>query len=393
MQGYLKRKLTSEINAHLGHFPVVAILGPRQCGKSTLAKHIISTKPESVYLDLESDEDLTKLSNPGAYFKLHQNKFICLDEVQRAPEIFRTLRPIIDNRGQSGQFLVLGSSSPELLQQSAESLAGRIAYLELTPFILGEVLGTAATEVADLAPLWLRGGFPSSYLTESDRMSHAWRKNYIRTFLDRDLGVLGLRIPSRSVERLWKMCAQVHGALLNTSMFAASMGVSSHTIRHYMSVLEDTFLLKLLPPLETNIKKRLVKSPKLYLRDSGILHALLGIQTMDDLFSNPIYGSSWEGFAIETITAAMPDWEASFYRTSAGAELDLVLDKGAHRISIECKASNAPKVTKGFWNAVNDIQPDRTYVISPVKEPFPLDENIMVCSLAHFLEKETDVFL
>ena len=378
MRGLIPRSLTSEIKQRLQHNPVVAILGPRQCGKTTVALQIVKPMKKSVYLDLENPADLAKLDDPLAFFSLHEDDLICLDEIQRAPELFITLRSIVDQRGKNGQFLVLGSAGRDLIRQSSESLAGRITYLDLTPFLLNEIepLG-----LVDLRHIWLAGGFPRSYLAIDEEVSFQWRQDFIRTFLERDIGMLGFRIPPTRLGRLWKMCAHIHGSLLNSSKLADSLGVSSHTIRSYLDLLEHTFMLRVLMPDAPNLKKRLVKSPKIYIRDSGILHALLDIRTHDDLLSHPVLGASFEGFAMENILASARSFEPSFYRTGAGAEIDLVLRRGRRVLAFELKSSTVPNVTKGFWSALEDISPDDAYVVAPVKEAYPIKHGVMVTPL------------
>jgi hypothetical protein len=382
MRGLIPRNLATEIKSRLQHNPVVAILGPRQCGKTTLAGQIIKPLKKSVYLDLENPADLAKLDDPPAFFSLHEDDLVCLDEIQRAPELFTTLRSIVDQRGSNSQFLILGSAGRDLIRQSSESLAGRIAYLDLTPFLLNEIEPAAS---GDLRPLWLRGGFPRSYLAADEDVSFQWRQDFTRTFLERDVNMLGFRMPPARLGRLWKMCAHIHGSLLNASKLADSLGVSSHTIRSYVDLLEHTFMIRVLMPDAPNLKKRLVKSPKIYIRDSGILHALLDIRTHDDLLSHPIIGASFEGFAMENILAFAKNYEPSFYRTSAGAEIDLILRRGRRTLAFELKSSSVPRVSKGFWNALDDISPDEAYVVAPVKESYPMKGNVMVIPLQEII--------
>lgn len=378
MRGLIPRNLAAEINRQLQHNPVVAILGPRQCGKTTLARQIVKPLKKSVYLDLENPADLAKLDDPLAFFSLHEDDLICLDEIQRTPELFTTLRSIVDERGKNGQFLILGSAGRDLINQSSESLAGRITYLDLTPFLLDEI---EPSGLGDLRRIWLRGGFPRSYLVSDEDVSFQWRQDFIRTFLERDIGMLGFRIPPARLGRLWKMSAHIHGSLLNSSKLADSLGVSSHTIRSYLDLLEHTFMVRVLMPDAPNLKKRLVKSPKIYIRDSGILHALLDIRTHDDLLSHPVLGASFEGFALENILAAARSFEPSFYRTGAGAEIDLVLRRGRRVLAFELKSSTVPRVTKGFWSALEDISPDDAYVVAPVKETYPIKHGVKVTPL------------
>jgi len=384
MRGIIQRGLAPEIKRRLSHNPVVALLGPRQCGKTTLAGHIIEAVGASVYLDLENPSDLAKLEDPLAFFSLHENELVCLDEIQRAPELFTVLRSVVDGRDRNNQFLILGSAGRDFIQQSSESLAGRISYLELTPFLLGEV---ASESIHDLRRLWLRGGFPRSYLAANEGASFQWRQDFIRTFLERDVGMLGFRLPPARLGRLWKMCAHLHGSLMNASKLADALGVSSHTIRTYIDLLEHTFMLRVLRPDAPNLKKRLVKSPKIYIRDSGILHALLDIRTHDDLLSHPVVGASFEGFALENILAAAERYEGFFYRTGKGAEIDLVLRGGRRVLAFELKSSTTPTVTKGFWNALNDVAPDEAYLVAPVKEAYPMKGGVTVVPLNKVIEK------
>jgi len=384
MQGIIYRHLTDTVKRRLKNNPVVAILGPRQCGKTTLAGQIVKKMKKSVYLDLENPGDLAKLDDPLAFFSLHNEDLVCLDEIQRAPELFSILRSITDERARNGQFLILGSAGPDLIHQSSESLAGRIAYLDLTPFLLPEL---ESGQKEDIRELWLRGGFPRSYLAEDLDISFEWRQDFIRTFLERDIGMLGFRLPPIRLGRFWKMCAHIHGSLLNASKLADSLGVSSHTVRSYIDLLEHTFMVRELLPDAPNLKKRLVKSPKIYIRDSGILHTLLDIRTHDALLSHPIIGASFEGFAMENILAFANNWEPSFYRTSAGAEIDLILRKGRRTLAFELKSSTVPRVSKGFWNALEDLSPDEAYVVAPVKEPYPMKGDVMVSPLQEIIAK------
>ena len=328
MHGYLERLLASTIEQRLRRNPVVAILGPRQCGKSTLATKIVERYDGAVHLDLERASDRAKLRDAEAFFRVNRGRLVCLDEIQRVPDLFEALRPAVDETGAPGQFLVLGSASRDLIRQSSESLAGRIAYLELTPFMIGEVEGL---DDFQLRRLWLRGGFPRSYLAEDDGASFDWRTDFVRTFIERDLPLIGPRVETQRMERLWRMAAHVHGQLLNSSKLGESLGVSYHTVRAYFELLEQTFVVRLLQPFEGNVKKRLVKSPKLYLRDAGVLHALLGIRDQNELLGHPAYGASFEGLVIEHALSGVRDWRAGFYRTSGGAEIDLVLERPGRR--------------------------------------------------------------
>jgi len=384
MQGkYIKRTLEAEVADCLLDFPAVAVLGPRQCGKSTMAKAIIENFADALYLDLENPADLAKLNDPELFFAHHQHKLICLDEIQLVPEIFAQLRTIIDTVNRNGQFIFLGSASRDLIKQSSETLAGRLAYLELTPFTFLET----ATEnpPVNLSDFWLRGGFPKSLLGRSPKASRRWRDNFMRTFLERDIPQLGFRIPAQSLRRTWQMCAHNQGQLLNSSQLGSALGISHTTLRSYLELLSETFMLRILPPFAANIKKRLVKTPKVYIRDTGILHAILAIESYDDLLAHPVFGASWESLVLENVIACYPEWEPFFYRTAAGAEIDLLLVRGQKRIAIECKAATAPTVSRGFWNALNDLEVDEAWIVAPVKEGYPFADNVWVKTLPETL--------
>ncbi len=379
MHDYRPRDLESVLADRLDESPIVALLGPRQVGKTTLAREVSRRLPGAITLDLERPSDRRKLTDPELFFDSHPDVLVCLDEIQRAPGLFEVLRSVVDRRARPGQFLVLGSASRDLLRQSAESLAGRIHYLELTPFQLSEV------EPGDQRRLWLRGGFPRSLLAVSEPSSLRWREDFVQTFLERDLPQLGYRVPAESVRRLWTMLAHSHGQLLNSSRLGQSLGWSHTTVRSHIDILQGASLVRMLPPLHANVRKRLVRSPKLYVRDSGLLHALLELEDWDDLLGHPVFGASWEGFALEQVLGALPRWRASFYRTAGGAELDLVLERGGRRLAVEFKASTAPKVTRGFHQARKDLGDPETWVIAPVAEPYPLREGVKVAPLTHLL--------
>ncbi len=381
MHGYIHRAdLVETLKSRLESNPAVALLGARQVGKSTLAEVLLKQYPGATYLDLERPADINKLTDPEAFFTSVGQGLICLDEIQRLPDIFPVLRGLIDRNKRNAQFLLLGSASRDLIRQSSESLAGRLSYLEITPFTQAEV--PAITPAVH----WLRGGYPRSVLADDDEASFQWREDYIRTFLERDIPQLGFQIPANTMARLWRMLAHSHGQVLNASKLAASMGASPHTIRKYIDLLEQTFMLRVLLPYTSNTKKRLVKSPKVYLRDSGILHALLGIETREELFGHPVYGPSWEGYVIENIVTQLPRWKASFFRTSNGAEMDLVFEKGSKRIAVEVKSSSSPMVSKGFWTSIETIQPDATYIVAPVDSAYPVAERVNVVPLPVFIK-------
>ena len=381
MHEIIEREITDTVKTRLKNYPAVALLGARQVGKSTIAGMVIEKIPKAVHLDLERPADLNKLTDPEAFFSQFSDQMICLDEIQRTPDIFPILRGVIDRNRRNGQFLILGSASRDLIRQSSESLAGRLSYIEITPFSQREASFT------DQATHWLQGGYPTSLLTDNNEISVQWREDYIRTFLERDIPQLGFRIPANTLGRFWRMLAHSHGQVLNASKLAGSMGVSSHTIRKYIDLLEQTFVVRALPPHTENIKKRLVKSPKVYIRDTGILHTLLNIENMEDLFAHPVYGASYEGYVIENIVTQFPRWQTSYYRTSNGAEIDLILTKGMRKIAIEIKSSTSPQVSKSFWNSIETIEPDQTVVIAPVEGEYPIADHVMVMPLHAFVKQ------
>lgn len=377
MHGYIDRFVEKGLNRSLARSPAVAILGPRQCGKSTTAKVLLKSIP-SVYLDLQDRVDRNKLAEPELFFDHHRDKLICLDEIQLLPEFFSILRSEIDKDRRPGRFLILGSASRDLIKQSTESLAGRISYTDLTPFLLKEV-----ADISSWSDLWLRGGFPDSALAETDTDSFNWRLDFIRTFMERDIPNLGFNIPVPVIERLWLLLAHYHGQTVNYHKLAGAADISIPTLKKYLAILEQTYMVRMLPPALTNLKKRLVKSPKIYLRDSGILHALLDIEEYDYLLGNPIAGASWEGFVIENIITQYDRWKPSFLRTSNGAEIDLILERAGRRHVFECKLSKAPKPSRGFHEIVDSMQPESAWVIAPVEEPFEIKKGIVVCSPKH----------
>ena len=383
MQGYVERKkLVKRLKELLENYPAVAILGARQVGKSTIAKKFLSQwKKKSLYLDLQLPKDRNKISDPEAFFEWNRQSLICLDEIQYTPHLFQTLRGVIDQRKRGGQFLILGSASRDLIQQSSETLAGRIAFLDITPFDVEEV------GKGKFYKHWLRGGYPLSFLAKSDSLSLDWRYNYIRTFLERDIPQMGFNIPAKTLERFWKVLSHSQGQTLNSSKLGDTLGKSSHTIKHYVDILEQAFIVRTLKPYIRNIKKRIIKAPKVYIRDTGLLHALLNIETGNELFGHSIYGISFESYVVENICYGLPKWNLYFYRTSSGAELDLVLEKAEKRIALEIKASSSPKPSRGFWSAIKDIKADKKYIIAPVVESYPIQDGVVVISLSDFLKK------
>jgi hypothetical protein len=375
----LKRTIQAGIGESLKRYPVVGLIGPRQTGKTTLAKLVQRTmKAKSVYLDLELPSDLNKLQSPELYLRQFTDRLVIIDEIQRMPSLFPLMRALVDQKRSGGRFLILGSASPEMIRQASESLAGRIVYHELSPFSLAET-GYKRHEA-----LWLRGGYPLSFLAAGDNESFAWRESFIRTYLEMDLPQLGVRVPAPQLRRFWTMLAHVHGQLWNASRIAGSLGITAPTVKHYLDILEETFIARVLAPWHTNTKKRLIKAPKVYVRDSGLLHALLRTATSEDLRSHPAAGSSWEGFVIEQVLGKLPrGWQAHFYRTSAGAEIDLLLHDGKNKpIAVEIKYSATPQVTKGFWTAMDDLSCKKGYVIYPGAEAYPIAENVLALPLA-----------
>lgn len=380
---FIERTLKKDVINSIRRNPVTAIIGARQVGKSTLAKKVIEEIDNGLYVDLEKPSDRVLLTEAESFFYLHNGKLICLDEIQLLPNLFSVIRSVVDDENFSGKFMVLGSASPELLRQTSESLAGRIAYFELSPFSLEEI-----QNISSLNNFRLRGGFPKSLLSDHDEEAFEWLENFKITFLERDLRQFGFNLPPDVLHRFWTMLAHINGQLLNLSQLGRSLGVSQTTIRNYIDVLHHTFMLRLIPPYHGNVKKRLVKSPKVYIRDTGILHALLRISSFDELFAHPVYGSSWESTVIENLLLKYKKWDFCFYRTSAGSELDLVLSKANTMIVFEIKTSSSPKVSKGFWTALETLKPDEAYVIAPVRQPYPLKNNVWVYPMETFLMKE-----
>lgn len=386
----IPRQKMQTVLARLEQFPAVALLGPRQAGKTTLAELVTEDRP-SVYLDLESLADREKLADPALYLSAHEDKLVILDEVQRMPELFQTLRGLIDEgrrRGRrSGRFLLLGSASIDLLRQSGESLAGRIAYVELGPLT---VLETGAGE---RERLWIRGGFPDSFLAESDEASAVWRENFIRTYLERDIPQLGPRVPAETLRRFWTMLAHEQGATLNAARLARGLGVDGKTVGRYLDLLVDLLLVRRLQPFHANVGKRLVKSPKVYVRDSGIVHTLLGLDGREAVLGHPVAGGSWEGFVIESLLGAATDRIAAcYYRTSAGAEVDLVLAlPGGKRWAVEIKHSLAPKLEKGFHHARDDLEPEKSFVVYAGEERYPKGEDVEVIGLRELAQMIAEV--
>jgi predicted AAA+ superfamily ATPase len=355
--------------------PAVALLGPRQVGKTTLARRIAAASPDALYLDLESSADRARLAQPRLFLERQRGRLVVLDEIQHVPDLFAELRGEIDADRRPGRFLMLGSASIALLRQSSESLAGRLQFVDMAPLVLPEV----QRRFDDVQALWLRGGFPGSYTAAGDDDAWHWREAFMRNLLWRDLPALGIHAPPETLHRFWRMLAHLHGQLFNASSIAASLGVSHPTVTRHLDALCGALMVRRVEPYHANLGKRLVKSPKVYVRDSGLLHHLLGVRAVDDLIGHPAAGASWEGFVIEQICAALPAGAAvSFYRTAAGAELDLLVELGRRRVGFEIKFSTAPALTKGFWQACEDTAVERAYVVAPVREGWPMAANVEV---------------
>lgn len=389
----IHRSLEDKLIQGLKSMPVVVILGPRQVGKTTLALEFaqpLLDKPVH-YLDLELDSDLAKLDDAESYLRRFENQLLVIDEVQRKPDLFPIIRGLVDIRKRAGEraghFLLLGSASKELLQQSSESLAGRIRYLELPPFTVTELhqndpLGFSVEK------LWFRGGFPDSYLTDSEEDSWNWRNDFISTYVEKDIPLFGPQVPATRMKRFWTMLAHFHGQQANLSTIAKSLDVSHTTIKTYLDILQDFFMVRQVQPWSGNTKKRLVKTPKIYLRDSGLLHNLMNIHTFDHLLGHPVVGSSWEGFVVENILNSLSSsWTISYYRSSNQAEIDLVLEKSNQEVwAVEVKRSIAPSLSVGFHSACDDIGATKKIVVYSGKDRFPMKGEVEVIGLVEFLK-------
>ena len=393
----INRLFTAELEERLSFYPGAVLLGARQVGKSTLAQSLSATRQGTVFLDLELPADRAKLANPSAFFAAHRDRLVVIDEVQTMPELFVQLRPEIDADRRPGRFLLLGSASGVLLKQSAESLAGRVSYLELPPLLWHEVQPAlpatqdptqgATQNLLALQDHWQRGGMPLSCLAKTDAQSLRWRNDYLQAIVRRDLPSLGIHIPSETLWRFLRMLAHQHGQLFNASALAVAMGGISHiTVSRYLDIFCDALIVRKVEPYFVNLGKRLVKSPKVYFRDTGLLHALLGIGNAHDLQGHPMSGYSWEGLVMNHLAALLPlvaggNASLHFFRTAAGAELDAVVDTGQERLGFEIKLSDAPRVTKGFWSACTDLQVSRAYVVAPVTTGWPLGDKAQVIPL------------
>ena len=393
MQRYIDRQAAQKLQQSLANNPVTALIGPRQCGKSTLVRHVLSGRKDALFLDLELPSDIRKLQEPELFLQEHKSKLVCIDEVQQKPDLFPLLRALVDKDRKPGRFLVLGSASRDLVEQSGETLAGRIHYIELTPFTWNELESGTLRKSWDFQRHWWRGGFPPAFLADTDAQSDMWRRDMIQDYLSRDIPSFGFTIPLPAMSRFWKMAAHYHGGLLNASKFGQSMDLSHNTVRKYIDILEQTFMVRVLKPLEINLKKRMVKSPKIYLRDSGLLHTLLEIDNMTELYGHPVFGASWEGWCIEQLITKLSLWQPFFYRTLSGEEIDLVLTKGRKRLTFEIKASLTPHLSKGFADTIAALKPERTWVVCPMTDSgYPIQSGARVVGISQCL-KEMDAFI
>lgn len=379
---FFDRKAAHEIVNAIAHFPVTVVTGPRQCGKSTLVKHLISEGAISAtYLDLERPSDLQKLENAEWFLTSQKNKLICIDEVQRKPELFPLIRSLVDEWNRPGCFVLLGSASRDLLKQTSETLAGRIVYKPLTPFLLSELQAGFSLE-----SYISRGAFPRSILAKTDAVSLEWRKSFIATFLERDL-LQWLNFTPATMQRLWQMLAHVNGQTVNYSSLGNALGVSNQTVKNYIDLLKSTFMLEVVEPYVFNTTKRLVKAPKVYVADSGIAAALLNIHSFDELAGHPSLGAVWEQMVLTNIKGEFPEAECFFYRTSGGAEIDFVVKLHRKVIAVECKASYSPTLTKGNFQSIADISPAHTFVVTPSAENWSVLQGVEVVSLEMLLNK------
>ena len=385
MVEYISRIMEPRLIESLSNNYVTALIGPRQCGKSTLAKRIAKMFPDSIFIDLERNSDLAKLNDAEWFLSSQRGKLICIDEIQRKPNLFPLIRSLTDEWDYNGAFLALGSASRDLLKQSAETLAGRISYHVLTPFLWSET-----KEIAGIEKYQSQGGFPRSLLASSPRVSFRWREDFISTFLERDL-MQWVGFSTQTMRRLWQMLAHTNGQTTNLSLFAKSLGVSNTTIKNYIDLLQDTFMVETLPPYISNLGKRLVRSPKIYIADSGITASLLGLRDFSQIIGHPVSGSLWEQMALTNLKGEFEDAEFFFYRTSGGAEMDIVMKYYNKTIAIECKSSFSPTLSRGNYNAIEDINPDATFVVAPVDKGWSLKPTIDVVSLEELIRRVKEI--
>lgn len=381
----ITRKIISQIEVDFSYFPVVGIIGPRQVGKTTLAKMLQKQLSGSfIYLDLELDSDLQKLENAESYLRLHIDKCVIIDEIQRLPRLFSLLRALVDLERRPGRFILLGSASPGLIRESSETLAGRIAYSELTPFSFTEI-----AERFEMRIHWLKGGFPDALLAPTNALTWRWLENFAQTFIERDLKELGHEISPPVLKRILSMVGHLHSQLLNIADLSRSLGISQPTVRRYLDLLEGGFIIQRLQPYYKNMGRRLVKSPKIYIRDSGLLHKLSNVTNLENLYGHIIVGASWEGYIIEQIRREVgTSWSFYFYRTHGGAEIDLVLISPDGIMGcLEIKYSNAPKVSKGFYQSVEHLNPQHQFIIIPEGESYPKKDGVWVHNLPYFLKE------
>lgn len=378
-----ERKYIIQLERHLSYFPVVGLIGPRQVGKTTFIKEFLINHPgQNLYLDLELNSDLRKLEDPEIFLTENSDKLIVIDEIQHRKDLFPLLRALIDKDYRAGRFILLGSATPDLIRDSPESLAGRIMYINIHPFNIQESKG-----IIHQNDLWFKGGFPRSLFAPDSSVSQDWLRGFVKTYLDKDLPLMGLTASPQLSSRLWTMLAHLNGQVLNYSLLAKSLEISSVSVKRYIDFFENVFLIKRLSPFSRNLRKRLVKSPKLYFTDTGILHYLLNIKKFDDLFSFPAVGNSWEAFCIQQITSSIPeDYLTYYYRSQDGAECDLVIESGGHPvISTEIKFSNSPMISKGNFIAMDDMNAPHRFIITPGSDDFPVKNGVRVCSLEKFI--------
>jgi len=379
MNNLIDRKAISLLKKYMKIFPAVAVLGSRQCGKSTMVKMMGNELNNILYVDLQNKKDLAMLTDPTLFFEHNEDKIVCLDEVQLLPELFSYLRSEIDRKRTPGRFVLLGSASRELLQHTSETLAGRVGMIDLTPFLISEV---SNTDAFSLSNFWFRGGYPDSFLAISDEASCIWRENFIRTYIERDIPQLGFMIAAPKMQRMLAMLAHEHGCILNAAKFASAMDLSATTIRHYIDITEQTYIVRTLQPFFKNTKKRLVKTPRIYLRDVGLLHQILQINNYNELLANPIFGLSWEGLVVENVCASVRNAKFSFYRSSDGTEeFDLLIEFPDEIIAVECKASTSPQPTSSLWNAKKSIEPSCVYIVCPLETQYAIADNVEVVGL------------